>query len=278
MTTDATLDNLAQRKIIIATPFYNVQGFSPYIESLVASVKLLDSLGIENQYWSISGDSYIDRARNSFVTKFYYDTDYTDIIFIDSDESWKSDEFLRFISHDVEVLGAAYPLKNNWHEWGIQINVDEQSRPIVDERGLLDASVIPGGFMRISRKAIDKIVEAKPELKCVEVSSSLGERELLNLFERRVINGVKFGEDVSFCISAMECGCKINLEPRMTISHFGVEAHTGNYHEYLLGRPGGSQSTEPLPDLPELLPNTMTERAKRLYHKFINLVSNVFSK
>jgi hypothetical protein len=52
-------------KVVIATPFYEVKAFSPYIVSLMATMRLLTAVGIDWDFREISGDSYVHRARNT---------------------------------------------------------------------------------------------------------------------------------------------------------------------------------------------------------------------
>src|SRR3990167_4891027 len=63
-------------KVVIATPFYELKGFSPYITSLQATIRLLTANGIDWRFMELSGDSYVHRARNTMCDAFlmYPDT------------------------------------------------------------------------------------------------------------------------------------------------------------------------------------------------------------
>jgi hypothetical protein len=222
-------------RILIATPFYQVSGFSPYIRSLAHTIiMLLKETDVDVDFMELSGDSYIDRARNTIAHEFLK-TDRTHLVFIDSDMSWNLEGFLRLMIADVDIVGAGYPCKNNWDFYSCALNCHSDGRPIVNENGLISAQGIPTGFMKIRRNVFEKIAEAYPDDYYM-----IGGEKHHNYFGRMIVNGNNLGEDISFCYRWTQAGGAIWVEPRVTINHYGIEAHTGNYHEYLCKLPGGS--------------------------------------
>lgn len=153
-------------KLAIATPFYEVKAYSPYIVSLLSSIRVLEELHIEWDYWELSGDSYVDRAKNTLIHRFMEESDFTHIMMIDSDLMWDTAGFIRVLKAAItgaEVVGGAYPNKNNWSTYGaLPLMVDGQ--PIVREAEgltLYEMWGIPGGFLIYSRKAFER---TKPNL------------------------------------------------------------------------------------------------------------------
>lgn len=152
-------------KLAIATPFYEVRGYSPYIVSLVSTIKVLNELDkqgtLEWDYWELSGDSYVDRAKNQLVHRFMEETDFTHIMMIDSDLMWNTEGFIRILKAAMmgaEVVGGAYPNKNNWSTYGA-VPLMRNGKPVVREKGglqLYEMWGIPGGFIIYSRKAFDR--------------------------------------------------------------------------------------------------------------------------
>ncbi len=232
---------IKDKKLVIATPFYEMKGFSPYITSLVASLELCWRLGVKVDYWTLSGDAYVDHAKNTLLTRFYKSTDFTHLLLIDSDEAWNADSIIRMLDRNVELIGGAYPLKNHPERWGVKVNTVDGGFPAVDPAtGLISASLIPGGFMLISREAISRFVSFYPGLK-YEDDSVGGDEIAIDFFDCPRVNGRRWGEDFTFCQRFLAAGGKIWLEPNIDFSHYGVRPSTGNYHEFLLGRPGGSE-------------------------------------
>jgi hypothetical protein len=224
-------------KLVIATPFYSVSAFSPYISSLVKTISLLNKLGIEFDYWDLSGDAYVDRARNTIANKFM-ESDATHMIFIDSDMAWDLEGFGNLLKADVDVVGAGYPCKNQWDFYSCVLNVNEDQTPKVNAQGLISAWGVPTGFMKIRREVFLKLAEKMPENfyegKPMEEGSS--PVKVFNFFGRIP----PMGEDISFCRRWASIGGELWVEPRVTITHFGIKGWEGNYDKFLKACPGGS--------------------------------------
>lgn len=226
------------QKLLIATPFYSVSAFSPYITSLVHTCKMLAAADIEFDFWELSGDSYVDRARNTIANKFM-DSDYTHLIFIDSDHKWDLEGFVNLLKADADVVGAGYPCKNKWDFFSCILEDSEDHRPVVNEQGLIKAWGVPTGFMKIRREVFVKLAEMMPENYYMTGDPDTGEQhKVFNFFGRMP----PLGEDISFCRRWASIGGELWVEPRVTITHYGVKGWEGNYHEFLMACPGGSKA------------------------------------
>lgn len=226
-------------KLLIGTAFYEIKAYVPYLKSLMQTTRLLEKSGIEYDTLFISGDSYPDRAKNAIVANFYV-SDFTDLLIIDSDMEWDIEGFTRILQSPYDFTGAAYPVKNNWEQYGCFINNKPDGTPFVDEKtGLISAHAVPGGFVRYTRKCISKMYEycTKAGNYYTDPSSSF-KGKTANMFECKVINGGRIGEDMEFCRKWRDdLGEKIWLEPRISFGHYGVQGWHGNYHEFLLRQP-----------------------------------------
>jgi hypothetical protein len=228
-------------KLLISTPFYEMKGFSPYISSLMATAKLLHQAGIEYDFWELSGDSYVDRARNTIANKFM-ESDYTHLVFIDSDHAWDLDSFANLLKADEDVVGAGYPCKNKWDFFSCILETLDDGKPIVNENGQIQAWGVPTGFMKIRRQVFVDLAEKMPDNFYMTGDPETGEQsKVFNFFGRMP----PLGEDISFCRRWASIGGKLWVEPRVTITHYGVKGWTGNYDTFLKQCPGGSEATEP---------------------------------
>lgn len=222
-------------KLVIATPFYEVKGYSPYITSLVNSIKMLEIMGINWDYYELSGDSYVDRAKNLLVHRFL-ESDATHIFMIDSDMAWGPEGFGRMIRAaltGVDMVGAAYPCKNNWQFFGCIPKFHDTGGYKGIEMGdvrLLDMWGVPGGFVIYGRKAFER---ARPNLKTfTDLKNNV---HILECFSCNIEStGGRVGEDIYFQLRYKEMGGIVWLEPNVTLYHYGVKAWEGNYHEYIL--------------------------------------------
>lgn len=264
-------------KIIIATPFYELKGFSPYITSLTAVTKLMTLHNIQWEFMDLSGDSYVHRARNSMCMNFLSDPYATDLFFIDSDMAWDPQAFMNIIFRPEPVIGGTYPVKNKWEMWTSHPQVvgepgDEhlQGINLPDGNRLIEARLLAGGFLRIKRSVLEKYVQfyptaryndthPVPEMRIPQVeffsAGMLRDEEvsLLKDIEQMMEEGEgkvdltplkdRFaslkrpreftGEDYCFSKRLKDMGVQLFIYPNATISHFGVNGWTGNYHDYL---------------------------------------------
>lgn len=229
-------ESMKEMSLVIATPFYEMKGWSPYISSLVRTMELLNQLGIKHDFWALQEDSYVDRARNTLAMRFL-DSDFTHMMFIDSDESWSLEGFANVLKADVEIVGAGYPCKNKWDFYSCILNCHEDGRPIVNKDGLVSAWGVPTGFMKIHRKAFERVIKAMPDNFYETNDPDTGEVfKVYNFFGRIP----PMGEDISFCRRFVASGGELWVEPRVDITHYGTIGHSGNYHQFLLECPGGS--------------------------------------
>lgn len=224
--------------LIIATPFYEGRGFAPFISSLTATVRELTKLGIEWDFWSLSGHAYVDDARNEIATRFLQDSDARRLIFIDSDMSWDVPGFLRLMTADAPIVGGAYPVKNAWDRWTCVWERDDEGHCVGRERAdgggwLLAAEVVSGGFLKIERGALQMLA---PHVKRYQThligSDGPTEQEWIGFFTREHPHG----EDISFCKRWQALGGKLWIEPQISFGHTGQRTWSGNLHETLAGR------------------------------------------
>jgi hypothetical protein len=238
------------KKVAIATPFYNqMAAGSGHDTSMAATMFYIGRYtDWDVDFWPWPGDSYVWRARNGLAKKLMEST-YDEMVFIDSDEEWMVEGFIKLLSRDVPIVGAGYPAKNQWDSYGCRLYVDENARPQVTEDGLIRAESIPGGFMKIQKTAFMEIQAGRPDDYYIEIEHGK-EARYQNFFGHIFEDHRATGEDYSFCARARFAGLPVYVEPDIWIRHYGVVSHEGNYHEYLMRQPGGSNAAPSLPWLP----------------------------
>lgn len=239
-------------KVIIATPFYEMKAWCPYVSSLASTIKILSQLGIEHEFWELSGDSYVARARNTICTKFLEDAEATDLFFIDSDMSWEPEAFVRMLLLPEGIVGASYPTKNMWEQWTSLPILKEQEgrhhpigRTLQDGSALCAAETLATGFCRIKRSVLERFLEKYPQARYKEpgADQSRPDREYGEFFATgREPDGLWYGEDRMFCKRLREMGEELYIYPNVTIGHFGVKGWTGNFDKFLRGKKDGDST------------------------------------
>jgi glycosyltransferase involved in cell wall biosynthesis len=229
-------------RVVIATPFYELKGFSPYISSLTGTLRLLTANGIDWRFLELSGDSYVHRARNTMCDAFLEDPDATDLFFIDSDMSWNPEAFVAMCLRSEEVIGGCYPVKNCWSAWTSIPHWQEEDgknvlkgRPLEDGSALIEAFVLAGGFLRIKRSALEKFREHYPDLWYSEPTSSPAEpnKRFTQFFGAESIDHRFHGEDHMFSKKLRDMGVPMFIYPNVNLIHWGYQSFPGNYDHFL---------------------------------------------
>jgi hypothetical protein len=222
--------------LLIASAFYEIKAYSPYITSIMSSLRVLQESGVEYSYFEISGDSYVDRAKNALVDKFLK-THHTHLMIIDSDLGWDVNGFGRLIKAAIsgaEVVGGAYLCKGEWNTYAVTPVLKDAQYVGNKDCGELAFNVtsLPGGFIIYSRKALER---TRPALRTYDMDGPVLEAFRCEIDE----TGVRLGEDIYFQRKYMEMGGKIYLIPDITLTHYGTKGYEGNYNTHIRRRPGG---------------------------------------
>ena len=223
-------------KVVFCVPTVK-RPYQQCLDSLEATVPLLDAEGIEHGMVNEVGNPYISAARATMLRKAL-DAKADVIVFIDHDLSWRPADMLTLLRTEGDVVGGTYRFKHadpqNVEYMGT-IHSGPDGTPIVRADGAVRARLLPAGFLKITAKAVDRFMTAYPEL-------CYGEkyRQSVDLFNHGAHKGVWWGEDYAFCRRWEECGGEAWLVPDLNLTHHSADAdYLGNYHIYLRQQPGG---------------------------------------
>ena len=250
-------------KVVIATPFYELKGFSPYIWSLAQTFKLLSALGIQWEFMELSGDSYVHKARNMICEKFLADLEATDLFFIDSDMSWNPEALVHMVMFPEPIVGGSYPIKNRWDGWTSRPQMSEENgkqfytgRALSDGSALMRADVLAGGFLRIKRAVLLKYRDFYPDLwfqapaADQEPGKDIKLQRFTEFFSSQTHDHVFYGEDHMFSKRMRDMGMPMFIYPNVHITHWGNKGYAGNYHEFLKKQVDNPQQPEVAEELP----------------------------
>jgi hypothetical protein len=210
--------------IYIATPCMTGEVWVGYLKSIIHTFMLLSNSGYKVSHDIMSSNSLIPLARNIMVQDFLDSGAHT-LLFIDADLSWEPQAALRLVQNPHDVVSGAYPCKDDANpRWAGMWMAGRLGRN-------MEASGLPGGFLKVSRRAIKQIIEKHPELKC-----KYQNREMHAIFDTAIVDGEYLGEDYAFTHRWRQCGGKAFIDPDITFSHYGHKAWTGNLREFLLAQ------------------------------------------
>lgn len=214
-------------KVIFCTP--SLAGpTAPYIKALEESIPLIVGAGWEEGYAQEVGNPYISAARAS-MTRKALDAKADVIVYIDYDLSWRPEDLLKLIETPGDVVAGTYRFKKDEEEYMGSTARMENGQVAGRADGCLKALNIPAGFLKVTKEAIDRFMQAYPEL-------IYGPRynPSVDLFNHGAHNGVWYGEDYAFCRNWTDIGGEIWIVPDLDLDHHSKDTvFKGNYHKFL---------------------------------------------
>lgn len=189
------------------------------------------------------GNPYISAAR-SYMLRKALDVKADMIVFIDHDLSWKPQDLLRLIETDGDVVAGLYRFKETEEHYMGVLDDGPNGRQILRSDGCIKATRVPAGFLKITKEAVDRFMGSYPDL-----VYGPHYNPSIDLFNHGSHKRQWWGEDYAFSRNWLDCGGEIWVVPNLDLDHHhiytnnGVEEHavySGNYHEFLLRQPGGS--------------------------------------
>jgi len=213
-----------QRRVMLGTPSHDGKVEVVYLHSVINTIKLCAQNGIEVLPFHICYESLLQISRND-IFKTAYMSQIDDLIFVDSDQEWQPEQFLRLLMHPVDFAGCPVVKKGDAESYNIKC----LKWPIPRDKntGLLEVDSIGTGFMRLSRRAIEKMWNMS------EKYDSEKDKDNRNVFETKIVDGSFYSEDVYFCKKWLDSGEKIYLDDEMTCSHVGTKKWNGNFNLWL---------------------------------------------
>jgi len=254
------IDELRKNKLFVATPMYGGMAHGLYIKSSLDLQSTMAKYGIEAKFSFLFNESLITRARNYLVDEFLR-TDFTHMLFIDSDIHYNPQDVLALMALDKDIIGGPYPKKSiNWNNVAHAARNHPNMEP-KDLEGLVGEyvfNVVKGtsqftvtdplqvleigtGFMMVKREVFEKMAKEYPTIQYkpdhVGQANFDGSRYIHAYFDTvidskgSITDGGSdryLSEDYMFCQMWRKMGGKIYLCPWMKTQHIGTYAFTGN--------------------------------------------------
>jgi hypothetical protein len=216
------MENIVPQKVFIATPVNEPKLVIGYVQSLLSTQLALRHAGIKSEIVFETQCSLVIAGRNSLVADFLA-SDATDMVFIDSDISWKPEDLIRLLQHPVPVVAGIYRKKAPEPIFAVEFE-NPNSIESNAKTGLLKATGVATGFLRLRRDCLEAMVKAYPELK---ITSS--GQEQYALFDTMLQNGQMVSEDYTFCRRWTAIGGTIWVDPSIDLGHHGMTGYSGSF-------------------------------------------------
>ena len=247
-------------KIFVATPVHSECSIH-YTQALLKFQKqcMMNSIMVS---FSLLKSSLVTQGRNLCVANFLKDpTNYTHLLFIDSDIDFKFDTIMKMLKLDREVIATPYPMKHiHWDQiWdrvqkgkiknieqlkraghAFPIKLDNQKGkeiPVVD--GVIEVSHAPTGCMLIKKQVFDKMIKAYPNDK-IEQATIVNGIALIDEYNYNFFDTIHdpetkkyYGEDFGFCKKWTAIGGKCYCYVSDDITHVGEYQYSGRLMDNL---------------------------------------------
>jgi hypothetical protein len=254
------IEELRKHKVFVATPMYGGMAHGLYIKSSLDLQTTMNKYGIDCKFSFLFNESLITRARNYLVDEFLR-SDYTHLLFIDSDIHYNPQDVIALLALDKDVIGGPYPKKSI--NWG-NVAQAARSHPEMEAKELeqlvgeyvfnvvkgtkqftvtdpLEVMEIGTGFMLVKREVFEKMEKEYPMIRYkpdhVGQANFDGSRYIHAYFDTvidskgSITDGGSdryLSEDYMFCQMWRKMNGKIYLCPWMKTQHIGTYAFTGN--------------------------------------------------
>ena len=191
-----------------------------YHHAVIDTVKLCARHGINVVPLTWPGEALVQHARNA-LAKMAIQSNIEQVFWVDADQEWRAEEFLRLLQHPVDVVGATYPKKQDTEEYTFRAGPECEVKD-----GLLAIQSMGTGFLRVSRQALLAVWNAaQPYEK--------GGQHFRMCFDVQVIEGHLVGEDTYFCAALADAGYQVWLDPSFTVGHNGYKRYKGDAWTYI---------------------------------------------
>jgi hypothetical protein len=238
--------------ILIGTPIAAGVVTTSYVKGLLDLQKRILQNG-----WSmtlVQVSLFLPTARNALATIFHQQSQFTHLLFIDSDMGFSPSLIMKMIEFNQPIVGAICPhrsvnfsriaekatktldpkklerLSATYATAEIVKNEDDQ---ILLQNGFVEVKELGTGIMLIRRDAIERVAGI-PNIMVDDASAVLPSKKLIQCFMPLVNEkGVMMGEDLSFCQRWLGLGGRLWANIDEEIIHTGTHMVRGRFLDSL---------------------------------------------
>ena len=252
-------EELKPYSIFVATPVHSECSIH-YTQSLLELQKWCIKNKVKINF-QLMKSSLITQGRNMCVSAFL-ESNFTHLLFIDSDIAFNAGAAGRLIACDKEVISIPYPLKDmNWdkafsmmQEGKIKNSTDLKNKAfyrypmkvpdnnlIKIKDNVIEVTHSPTGFMMIKREVFEKLIDHYGDSMKIEQDQVMNGKNtrlpyMYNFFDTMYIPEKKhyLGEDYAFCKRWKDIGGKCYAWIMDYITHVGEHQYTGRFADELI--------------------------------------------
>ena len=235
--------------LFVATPCYGGMATIAYTSSLLALQRSCIEQRVNLQIELGGGDALITRARSLMAARFLA-SPHSHLLFIDADIGFRPEQVFRLLKADRDIVGGVYPIKR--YDWAkaaqaardglrdvpaaalgyvVRFLPSPTNSVEVDDDGFGPVAYVGTGFLLIKRGAVQRLVDAHPELRARHSDmSGASMPEATMIFETMVEpeTGQYLSEDYAFCRRWRDLGGTIFADFQTRLAHVGHATYEGS--------------------------------------------------
>lgn len=220
--------------VVFATPCLSGTLSLEFFHSYLDTSALLTREGIPHACIQVTGDAYLAKARNRLVYKFLTDfPQATDLFFLDDDVGWPADAVLRLLNAKPDIVAGIYPHKQDARTFPAELLADKDTHQFIEQDGLLKASLVPTGFLRIRRAVFEHLAKLSPTYE--ETLADGVVCTVHDIFRTGLSEGKWWGEDTDFCRRWLRLDGEIWVDPNIAFTHTGRKQWAGTFADAVEG-------------------------------------------
>ena len=231
------------RKILICIPCHSGKPDYATIVSCMNASDEARARGWETVLMLRSGDSILTRARDVLVSVFW-ESDCTDMLFVDSDISWDPGVFTKLMSHErdkrgdpIEFIGGVYRGRGDPAHY-VCVPLDGGNLDVDYPAGIAKVRGVGTGFLRITRAGVKRMIDALPENHWYHDDFTAKGVHIWHLFDFTFDPtqdpGMRLrSEDYVLCDRFRKAGGKVWVDVELTLHHAGAHTWKGHFGDYL---------------------------------------------
>ena len=216
--------NPKEYSVLIGSPAFGCQLHIDYHNTIIDLLSTKPS-NVQITNFLIGNQSLITRARNTIISYFYYEKQYTHLLFLDVDVSVQARDILKLIYSGKDVIGAPVPLKGS-----SKVPVFNTGEMIKEENSdLYKTNFLGTAVFLLSRKAVDAlIINSKGYSYDPKFSRTNNNNNnelpqaMYDVFEVGVINNNYLSEDYFVCYKLNKMGINVYVDTSIQVIHNGM--------------------------------------------------------
>lgn len=219
------LPDLSGHSVMIATPTGSGRYERSYMKAWRATIDLLRDCKVKVDWIEMPYCADLALSRAKLMGTFIRSS-YSHLMMIDDDMGWRPWDVVRLLQAKRDFIAAAGPMRQgypinycvNFAAGGVQAH----------SGGELEAEKVGGAFVLLSRRCVEQMAAAYPDLEAVTTDNGLPDVFLFDpVFVESGGKRWRFSEDYSFCWRWRQIGGKIYVLPDVPLDHSGPHTFSG---------------------------------------------------